>query len=315
VGHIRRIELKIFVTGGAGFIGKNLVKSLIKNNHNVTIFDNLSNSSEENIQSLLDKVNFVKGDITNYNDFSGSIKGSDVVIHLAAKINVQESIVDPNLTKSVNVGGTKNLLEACKENQIANIIVASSAAVYDDCKDSKVCLSEDSKTIPISPYGESKLEMEKSVKEFSKMHGLNAVILRFFNIYGIGQSPEYAGVITKFLQKIKENNSLEIYGDGLQTRDFVSINDVIDSFYDTISKIKNKRGSTYNIASGKSISINNLASLMISLAGKDLKIIHSTPKEGDIKFSQADISLAKKELGFFPKIELKDGIKDLIKIH
>ena len=193
--------------------------------------------------------------------------------------------------------------------------MASSAAVYDDCKDSKVYLSEDSKRIPISPYGESKLEMEKSVKEFSKMHGLNTVILRFFNIYGIGQSPEYAGVITKFLQKIKENNSLEIYGDGLQTRDFVSISDVIDSFYDTISKIKNKRGSIYNIASGKSISINNLASLMISLAGKDLKIIHSTPKEGDIKFSQADISLAKKELGFFPKIELKDGIKDLIKIQ
>jgi len=302
------------VTGGAGFVGRNLVSLLIKNNHNVTIFDNLSNSSESSIQSLLDKVNFVKGDITNYDDISNSIMGSDVVIHLAAKINVQESIENPKLTKHVNVNGTINLLEACKENKIDDIIVASSAAVYVDCKDSKIHLSENSNTNPTSPYGESKLEMEKNVIDYSEKHGFNAVILRFFNIYGIGQSPEYAGVITKFLQKINEGKSLEIYGDGLQTRDFVSINDVVDSFNDIISKMEGKRGNIYNIASGQSISINDLASLMISLSGKDLKVTHSTLKEGDIKFSQADISLAKKELGFFPKIKLKDGLNKLIKI-
>ncbi len=304
--------MKIFVTGGAGFVGRNLVKSLIENNHNVTIFDNLSNSSEKNIQPLLDKVNFVKGDITNYDDVSNSIKGSCVVIHLASKINVQESFLNPELTKNVNVKGTKNLLEACQENNITNVIVASSAAVYGDCKDSKVYLSENAKTNPVSPYGKSKLEMEEIVKTLSKQHGFNAIILRFFNIYGTGQSPEYAGVITKFLQKIKENKSLEIFGDGMQTRDFISIGDAITSFYNAISKIDGKNGSTYNIATGKSISINDLASLMISVCGKDLKIIHSTPKEGDIKFSQADISLAEKELCFQPKIELKDGIKNLM---
>jgi len=303
------------VTGGTGFVGRNLVSSLIKNNHNVTIFDNLSNSSESSIQSLLDKVNFVKGDITNYDDISNSIMGSDVVIHLAAKINVQESIENPKLTKNVNVNGTINLLEACKENKIDDIIVASSAAVYGDCKDSKIHLSENSNTNPTSPYGESKLEMEKNVIDYSEKHGFNAVILRFFNIYGIGQSPEYAGVITKFLQKINEGKSLEIYGDGLQTRDFVSINDVVDSFNETISKMDGKRGNIYNIASGQSISINDLASLMISLSGKDLQVTHSTLKKGDIKFSQADILLAKKELGYRPKIELTVGIKNLMKSY
>ena len=207
-----------------------------------------------------------------------------------------------------------DLLEACKENQITNIIVASSAAVYGDCNDSNVHLSENSKIVPVSPYGESKLEMEINVKEFSKMYQLNAVILRFFNIYGIGQSPEYAGVITKFLQKIKENKSLEIFGDGLQTRDFVSIHDVMDSIFDTIANIEDKRGNIYNIASGKSISINDLAALMISISGNDLKIIHSSLKKGDIRFSLADISLAKKDLGFQPKIDLKDGIRNLMEI-
>jgi len=307
--------LRVFVTGGTGFVGRYLIKSLIEKNHNVTIFDNLSNSSEKNIKSLLDKVKFVKGDITNYDDISNSIIGSEVVIHLAAKINVQESFANPNLTKRVNVDGTKNLLEACKENQITNIIVASSAAVYGDCKDSKTYLSENSNTNPTSPYGETKLEMEQTVKSFSEQHDINTAILRFFNIYGVGQTPEYAGVITKFLQKIQENKPLEIYGDGLQTRDFVSIQDVVDSIYDTITNIEGKRGNIYNIASGKSISINDLAKLMVSISEKDLNILHSTPKKGDIRFSQADISLVEKDLGYQPKIDLKDGIRNLMKVN
>ncbi len=307
--------MRILITGGAGFVGKHLAKSLIKNNHSVTIFDNYSNSSEMNIKSLLDKVKFVKGDITNYDDVSNSIIGSEVVIHLASKINVQESFANPNLTKRVNVDGTKNLLEACKENQITNIIVASSAAVYGDCKDSKTYLSENLNTNPTSPYGESKLEMEQTFKSFSEQYGINTAILRFFNIYGVGQTPEYAGVITKFLQKIQENKPLEIYGDGLQTRDFVSIQDVVNSIYDTITNIEGKRGNIYNIASGKSISINDLAKLMVSISEKDLNILHSSPKKGDIKFSHADIALAEKDLGYQPKIDLKDGIRNLMKVN
>jgi len=300
------------VTGGAGFVGRNLVKSLIKNNHTVTILDNLSNSSEKNIQSLLDKVNFVNRDITNYNDISNSIKGSDVVIHLAAKISVLESIEKPESTRRVNVDGTKNLLKACKENHIPSFITASSAAVYSGSKDPNVFLSEDSKTDPMSPYGESKLAMEQIVKSFSEQHGINTVILRFFNIFGEGQSPKYSGVITKFLQKIQENKPLEIYYGGLQTRDFVSIDDVVDSIHSAISKIEGKRGRIYNIATGKSLSINDLAILMISLSGKNLNIIHSKPKNGDQTYVHADISLARKELSYQPKIDLKDWLRNLM---
>ncbi|KAG2472505.1 MAG: NAD-dependent epimerase/dehydratase [Nitrosopumilales archaeon] len=303
------------MTGGAGFIGKYCVKSFLEKNYKVTIFDNFSNSSEDMISDLLnDGANLIKGDITIQDQVSNAISGHDVILHLAAKINVQDSIANPKLTKSVNVEGTKNLLEACKENQITNIIAVSSAAVYGDCKDSEVCLSENSKTVPISPYGESKLEMEESVKAFSKLHAINAVTLRFFNVYGKGQSPEYAGVITKFLKGIKKNQAFEVFGDGLETRDFVSIHDVVDSIYDTISKIQGKRGSVYNIATGKSISINDLAKLMISNSGKELEIIYRPQKKGEIRFSQADTSLAKKELGFFPKIELEEGIRNLMNL-
>jgi len=154
--------------------------------------------------------------------------------------------------------------------------------------------------------------MEKIIREYSEKNDINAVTLRFFNIYGVGQSPEYAGVVTKFLERIKKNHDLEVFGDGLQTRDFVSVYDVIDSIYDTISKMQGKRGSVYNIASGKSISINDLASLMISISGKNLNVLNSPAKKGDIGFSQADISLAKKELEFVPKASLKQGIKNLI---
>ncbi len=301
------------MTGGAGFVGRNLVKSLIENNHNVTIFDNLSNSSKKNIQPLLDKVNFVKGDITNYDDVSNSIKGSCVVIHLASKINVQESFLNLELTKNVNVKGTKNLLEACQENNITNVIVASSAAVYSDCKDSKVYLSENAKTNPVSPYGESKLEMEQLIQSFSKKHNLNSIILRIFNVYGKGQSDEYAGVITKFLEKISKNEPLEIFGDGSQTRDFVAIQDVVESICCAISKIEGKQGSIYNIGSGKSISIKELAKYMISISNQNLDIKYLDERKDEIRFSQADISLAKKVLNYNPKTGFEDGIKDLMK--
>jgi len=305
--------LKIFVTGGAGFIGRNLVELLLKDGHNVTIFDNFSNSSEDMISDLLnDGANLIKGDITMQDEISNAISGHDTVIHLAAKIGVENSIKFPKETFLTNVDGTINVLNACVKHEIKNVIAASTAAVYGESK-LDIPISEDQKTSPTSPYAKSKLKMEQHIKSFSDKYNLNSIILRIFNVYGKGQSPEYAGVITKFLEKISKNEPLEIFGDGLQTRDFVSIHDVVSSINNSISKIDGKRGNTYNISSGKSISIKDLATLMITLAEKDLKIIYSASKEGEIKFSQADLSLAKKELGFFPEIKLKNGIKVMLK--
>jgi len=300
------------VTGGAGFIGRHCVKSLLEKNFQVTIFDNFSNSSEDMVSDLLnDGANLVKGDITVQDEVSKVISGHDVVIHLAAKNSVEESIKFPEQTFATNVDGTKNILESCVKHNIKNLIATSSAAVYGETQN--LPISENHKTSPSSPYGESKLKMEQLIQSFSKKHNLNSIIFRIFNVYGKGQSPEYAGVITKFLEKISKNESLEIFGDGLQTRDFVSIYDVGDAINLSISNMGEKRGNVFNIASGKSISIIDLAKLILLISKKNPEIIHSPLKSKDIRFSQANIDLAKKELGFFPKIELKQGIERLVR--
>lgn len=300
--------MRIIVTGGAGFIGKHLVKLLIEKGDVVTIFDNFSNAEKSSVSYLVNMgAKIIEGDITKLEDITDATKEHDVVVHLAAKISVEESIKNPSETFNINVNGTRNVLIACEKNRVKKLIVASSAAVYGESSP-EIKLTEDSKTNPISPYGESKVMMEHEIREFIAKHDINCVILRFFNIYGVEQSPEYAGVITKFIKRIAMNKPLEIFGDGMQTRDFVSIKDVISSIYDAIENGKN---GTYNIASGKVVTIKELAEFMISLSGKDLEIIYSDAKKGDIRFSQADISLAKKELRYLPKYGLEE-IKNIL---
>ena len=300
--------MKILVTGGAGFIGKHLIKFLIEKGSEVTIFDNFFNSEKNSVAALVNiGAKIIEGDITKLEDITNATEKHDIVIHLAAKISVEESIKNPSETFYINVDGTRNVLVACEKNHVKKLIVASSAAVYGESL-SGIKLTEDSKTDPISPYGESKVMMEHEIREFITKHNMNCIILRFFNIYGVGQSLEYAGVITKFMKRIAMNKPLEIFGDGMQTRDFVSINDVINSIY---GAIENGKNGTYNIASGKTVTIKELAEFMISLSGKDLEIIYSDAKKGDIRFSQANISLAKKELKYSPKYGLEE-IKNML---
>ncbi len=303
--------MKICVTGGAGFIGSALVKSFLEKNHSVLILDNCSTSSEENVSTLLNKgASLVKGDVRNFEDIEKALNDYDLVIHLAAQISVEESIKKPELTRLINVEGTKNLLRACVAKKVNKIILASSAAVYGQPK--KLPLTESSPISPISPYGQSKVEMEKLLEEFSKNYGLNGISLRFFNIYGKGQTDEYAGVITKFMKNISENIQLIIFGDGSNTRDFISIVDVVDSILSAIEKIEGKKGNYYNVATGNFISIKELAELMLSISDKNLDIKYEPPKKGDILHSQTSINLLQKELGFYPKIKLRDGLKKLL---
>lgn len=304
--------MKIFVTGGAGFIGSHLTASLLKENNKVMIYDDLKNSSKDKISHLLKNgALFVKGDITDYKSLSKSIAGFDCVVHLAAEIDVQESIKFPERTNQVNVTGTVNLLRACVERKVSNVIAASSAAVYGNPKD--LPLSENSQTIPISPYGASKLAMENYMQAFSHSYNLNCISLRLFNAYGKDQSTAYAGVITKFMERIAKNKPLEIFGDGSNTRDFVSIEDVIQSIQNAITKVDGKKGNFYNIGSGKYTTIEDLAKLMISISGKSLSIEYKKPRKGDIQHSQTSIWLAQRELGYHPKITLKEGLERLLK--
>ena len=305
--------MKIFVTGGAGFIGRHLVKSLLKQGHIITIFDNFSNSSLEAISELIESgVKVVKGDIRNYETLLDSTKGYDFVIHLAAKIDVKESVKNPQEVNEVNVTGTVNLLRACVENGVKNLIAASSAAVYGDCKSFPI--QENFFTNPVSPYGASKIAMEHYLQAFSNCYDLNCISLRFFNIYGKGQSSAYAGVITKFMERIEVGKSLKIFGDGMATRDLVSVTDVVHAIQLGMKKIQGKKGNYYNIASGKYTSVKDLANLMITISNQDLSIDYFVSREGDIANSQASIELAQKELRYSPKVDLSDGLQQMLNL-
>ena len=303
--------MKIFITGGAGFIGRHITEFFLKNNK-VCIYDNLSNSSKNNIRKLVkDGVDFVKGDILDYENLTKSSMGFDVIIHLAAISDIENSTLNPEMTNKVNVNGTANVLNCCIKNNIKRLVFSSSAAVYGNCK---LPILEKSHTMPISTYGKSKLKAEKQIEEFSNYFKINTIILRLFNVYGKGQNQKYAGVISKFLDGMFENNEIIIYGDGKQTRDFILIKDVIEAFHCAVKK--NTTGNkVYNIANGESISIKELAELTASILNKKVSKINYKPENKyEIKFSEVNIALAQEELGFYPKIKLEEGLRDLISI-
>ena len=299
--------MKFFVTGGAGFIGRHLIKFLLKNSHQVTIYEDFSNSDENDIKDICkDGALLIIGSLTDYGLLEKKLKGFDFVIHLAAKIDILESIDDPEITNKINVEGTINVLRACVKNNIKNIIAASSAAVYGNTK--IIPVTEDSILNPVSPYGADKISMEFYLRAFSNTFNLNTISLRFFNVYGKGQSNAYAGVITKFLQNIKSKKPLEIFGDGNNTRDYVFIDDLIHGILQAIKNIQGQKGTVYNLASGTSTSVNDLAVLMLKISKKKLKIIHKLSRPGDLLFSEVLISKAQNELNYNPKFNLESGI-------
>jgi UDP-glucose 4-epimerase len=301
--------LKILATGGAGFIGRYLV-DFLSSHHGITIYDNFSNSSKADIEFLITKgVKFVNEDILDYQKLQKSCIGFDLVIHLAAKSDVTDSVIHPEITNEVNVTGTENVIKCCVENKIKKIIFASSAAVY---MDSKMPVNESSKTNPLSPYGKSKLVAEQIIKKISEQYGINAITLRMFNVYGKGQNTQYAGVISKFIKNISKEEPIIINGDGKQTRDLVSIFDVVTAFDCAIKNIVGKKGAVYNIGTGTSTSINELAKMILKIADKKTEIKYKKQNKNEIKDSVADIILAKKELGFIAKHKLQDEIINLL---
>ena len=302
--------MKFFITGGAGFIGRHLVAKLLHDKHEITIFDNFSSSSKNDITHLLeDGVGLVTGDILDYDLLLKSMPNYDFVIHLAAQTSVSQSVANPKTTADIIVDGTVNVLKSCVKTNVKNIIFSSSAAVYGNSINT--LLAENAQLSPLSSYGASKLVAEYNLLAFSKLFGLNCISLRLFNVYGNGQSSE-AGVIRKFLKNISKEAPLEIFGDGVQTRDFVHVSDVIQAFYCAIKNIEAKRGEVYNIGSGSATSINELASLLISSKEKDLQVIHKPALEGEIKDSKADISLAENDIGYSPQMSLSDGLASLV---
>jgi len=302
--------MNIFITGGAGFIGSHLIRYLNNHGNTITVFDDFSNSS--NIQLLDSNVKIIEGNILDYPLLSKSLKNIETVIHLAAQISVFDSIKDPQRTMKINVTGTQNVLDACVENNVKNFVAISSAAIFGN---QNTVLTENSKPQPVSPYGQSKLLMEKTIMNFSKKHTLNSIILRFFNLYGPGQSSQYAGVITKFLENIRDHKPLEIYGNGSQTRDFMHIDDAIECIHLAIQNINKNTVKIYNVGSGTSTSILEIANQLLELSGKNLPINFKSQIKGDILYSRTSIALVKKELGFEPRISLHKGLSKFFQAY
>ena len=302
---------KVLVTGGAGFIGSHTVDRLVKEGYEVRVLDDLTTGKLENIQGHLSsgKVELVKGDIRDLSAVKESLENIDVVIHFAALVSIPMSIKNPNLTFDINLLGTLNLLRSSVEKNINKFVFISSCAV---CGDPKLLpVTEETPTNPISPYAESKLIGERYCQGFSERELLQTVILRFFNVYGPRQGMnDYSGVITRFVNLAKNKSPLTIYGDGLQTRDFVNVADIAEA---VLSSIKSSRASgVFNIGSGKPTTINELAKKILQLTGADVEIQHKECRAGDIRDSYADISKATKLLGFEPKVSLKEGLKVLL---
>jgi len=298
--------MNFVVTGGAGFIGSHITHHLVERNYQVTVIDDVNIETLENFGNTTKTVEFKKINILNYEDLRKAFRNVDGVFHHAALIDVQESFRKPDLYYDVNVKGTENILKIAEEFNI-KVVFASSAGVYGNPE--KIPIKETAVRKPLNPYGITKLECEKLAEKYSK-RGNQVLTLRYFNVFGKRQTGSYAAVITRFLDKIKNKMPPEIFGDGSQTRDFIYVDDVVSA---NLSAMKSDIGNGFfNIGTGIKTSIKDLANLMIELSGYSLEPLFKKPVSGDIKQSQADISLANKLLNWKPKISLREGLINLI---
>ena len=301
------VNMHFAVTGGAGFVGSHLVKLLVKEGHEITVIDNLHKGKKENLASVINKIKFQKIDIRDYQSLEKILKDIDGVFHQAALTVVQDSFSSPEEYFDVNVHGTENIFKLANENKF-KVVYASSSSVYGHKLETPI--TEDAERNPISPYGKTKLEDEYLVEKYSNLN-TEIIGLRYFNIFGKGQTIEYAGVITKFLDRINEGKSPIIFGDGSQIRDFIHVSDVVKA---NLMAMNSKSSNLIaNIGTGNAISILELANMIINTSGLKIDPVFMEALEGDIEKSLADISQAKKHFNWEPKIELQDWLKEILK--
>ena len=298
--------MKFVVTGGAGFIGSHIAKSLINEGHTVTIIDNLNTGKIENLKEILNQVDFVKGDIRDIELLKNKLKDVDGVFHEAALASVQESFSKIKEYTDVNVGGTENILKLAKEFGF-KIVYASSSSIYGNPV--KIPIEEDDPKNPINPYAQTKLDDENLATKYAQS-GVRVIGLRYFNVFGERQSQTYAGVIKKFVKKVRNNEPPIINGDGQQTRDFVYVGDVVQA--NILAMKSNVDHGFFNIGTNSTITVLELANLIIDSFGLSLKPIHGPELPGDVKITKADISRAKKLLNWEPKTRIEEWLKSTI---
>ena len=298
--------MKYAVTGGAGFIGSHLVKNLVERGNEVIVIDNLNTGKKENIEKISKKIDFFEIDIRDFSAIENILKNVDGIFHEAALASVQDSFRIPDEFFEVNVNGTENIFKIGKKLGI-KIVYASSSSVYGN--PIRIPIKESDGKNPFNPYAKTKLEGDKLAEKYAK-NGLKVIGLRYFNVFGPRQSKEYAGVIKLFLERIQQGLSPLINGDGLQVRDFVYVDDVVNA--NILAMESNIDGEFFNIGTNSTISVLDLANIIIKFSGLKLKPIHQPAVPGDVKATQADITKAKMMLKWKPTTDLKDWLKSVV---
>jgi UDP-glucose 4-epimerase len=302
--------MKYLVTGGAGFIGSHIAEELLAAGHEVRVLDNLSSGYEKNIAGL--DVEFVKADVRDLDALRSAATGVDGVFHQAALVSVPESIEKPVENNEINVTGTLNVLLAARDCGVRRVVLASSAAVYGNAPD--LPKREDMLPEPVSPYALGKIAGEYYLRVFAELYEIQAVSLRYFNVYGPRQDPSsmYSGVISKFADVLAGGGVPTIFGDGKQTRDFVYVKDVAAANLLAMGSENVGRGEVFNIGTGRQTSLLELLETLAGTFGRELTPDFAEARAGDIKHSVSDIARARATLNYEPRATLEEGLKALV---
>lgn len=299
---------RYLVTGGAGFIGSNIVSALVEQGAMVRVADNFSTGKRENLKAVADKIELLEGDLAELDFARCAVRDVDYVLHQAAIPSVPRSVADPVETNRSGVIATLNVLIAARESGVKRVTFASSSSVYGESVRSTKC--EDMMLAPLSPYGVSKMAAEHYCRSFYAVYGLETVCLRYFNVFGPNQDPasEYSAVIPKFITTLLAGKPPTIYGDGEQTRDFTFVGNVVAANVHALTA-PNAAGGYFNIAMGQATSLNQLVDMLNELIGTNIRPNYDPPRPGDIKHSTADVSKIREVMGYTSAISLIDGLR------
>jgi nucleoside-diphosphate-sugar epimerase len=308
------MSLSCLVTGGCGFIGSHLVDRLLRDGHSVRVLDNLSTGFRRNLDGAASEAEVVEGDVRDLSLLRSAARGIDVVFHQAALPSVARSLADPILTHENNATGTLNVLVAARDAGVKRVVCASSSSLYGDAAVERK--REDLPAAPRSPYAVSKLAAEQYCRSFFIGYGLEAVALRYFNVFGPRQDPNsaYSAVIPRFIVAMLSGQPPTIHGDGLQSRDFTYIDNVVHANL-LAGFVPGVGGEVFNVARGENYSLLDLVDVLKTILGADLAPVFEQPRVGDVRHSRADISRARELLGFEPRIGFEEGLRLTVEWH
>ncbi|MGH9682055.1 MAG: SDR family oxidoreductase [Candidatus Acidiferrales bacterium] len=300
--------MRYLVTGGAGFIGSNITDELVRRGHDVVAFDDLSSGKESNLANVRAKIDFRIGSVTDLNAIRWAAQGADYVIHLAARTSVPRSVADPIETNHVNIDGTLNVLVAARDAKVRRFVFAASSSAYGETAAQPK--TESMQAEPISPYGVTKFVGELYANVFGRAYGLENVCIRYFNVFGPRQDPtsQYSGVLSRFMLAAIQGQEPVVFGDGEQSRDFTYVENVVDETLRACEAV-GASGRVFNGGTGQRITLNEVLKLLEQIAGKRIQASYDPPRNGDIRHSQADISLAREVLGYEPRVPFEEGLR------